>query len=237
MVLVTIPAFGQECQSGDRNPSRYCFALDVIQTLQIAHNAYALYGDTIGVGLAPCIAGEAADFIYRAKQQEQAFNHALLVLRPSAASSDSSIRLSRQGLVFAYSTNLKVTLDIQRHCRLLADGLLPPGFTRPSQVADSAAKTRLALHNASEPVLISVAEVSDGLADIDPSTNRLTILRLSAEQRETLLTMLANAFGPDVRTFDRNNPKMLSTDFATAAATFYNFLSDKAWRLQPTPRQ
>jgi hypothetical protein len=83
-------------------------------------------------------------------------------------------------------------------------------------------------------LMVAVGEVSDGLADIDPSTNRLTILRLSTEQREALLTRIVDGFGPEVRDFDDDNPKMLSTDFATVAATFYNFLANQAWRLQPT---
>lgn len=232
MGLLSTPSLGQECGPSPRGPSRYCFAHDLVHTLQIAHNAYTLYGDT--VGLAPCFVGSAADVIYRAKQLEQAFNQALIVLRASSASPDSSIRLSVEALVFAYATHLRVIRNVQRYCRSLADGSVPPGFRRPSEIADSAAQTRLELHNATEMLMVAVGEVSDGLADIDPSTNRLTILRLSAEQREALLTRILDAFGPGVRDFDEHNPKMLSTDFATVAANFYDFLSNQAWRLQPT---
>ena len=114
-VVLATPAFGQECGSDRRGPSRYCFALDLIETLRIAHNAYKLYGDSIG--LATCFTGGAVDVIYRAKQREQSFRQALTVLRASASSPDSSIHLSGQALAFAYATNLSAALDEQRRFR------------------------------------------------------------------------------------------------------------------------
>lgn len=233
MVFSTTPALAQECEPNRQSPSRYCFALDLIESLRLGHNAYVVYGDS--VGLAPCFADGAADVIYRAKQRAQAFTIAITFLLASAASPDSVIRSSREALMMAYATHLRAALDVQQYCRYFADGSLPPGFETPGQVADSAAQMRLRLNNATTLVIIAIGEISDGLTDMDPVTRKLTILRLSAEQRETLLTRMIAAFGPNVATFDRNNVRRLSTDFETAAGTFYDFL-DEAWQLQPTRR-
>jgi hypothetical protein len=237
LVSFATPGFGQECNPSPHGPSRYCFALDFIEALRIAHNAYTLYGDDDG--LAPCgTQGSAIDVIYRAKQREQAFGRVLRLLRESAASLDSSIQLTRDALRFAILPHFRLSRDAQRYCKHMADRSLPTGFETPSQMADSAASARLRIHNAAEMLFVAVGEISDGLAEMDPATDRLTILRLSAEQRQTLLETLASAFGPEVTTFDPKNPKMLGTDFATIGATFYAFLADKVWRLQPiTPNR
>src|SRR5437016_2605693 len=145
VALPATPVFGQDCGPSRRNPSRFCFALDVIETLRLAHNAYTLYGDSSGVGLAPCRTGGAVDVIYRAKQREQAFDQAHRVLLESAVSHDSSIWSSIRVLTIAYATHLKVARDVQRYCKYLADGSLPVGLRTPSQVADSLAQTRLEL--------------------------------------------------------------------------------------------
>jgi len=230
VALPATPVFGQDCGPSRRNPSRFCFALDVIETLRLAHNAYTLYGDSSGVGLAPCRTGGAADVIYRAKQREQAFNQTHRVLLESAASPDSNIWSSIQVLTVAYATYLRVSRDFQRYCKYLADDSWPVGLRAPSQVADSLAQTRLVLNDAGKLLIDALRDISESLADIDPATRKVTILRLSAEQREKLLSTIADAFGPEVTATD----KVLSTDFATAAAIFYSFLVNQGWRFPPT---
>jgi len=226
VLLPATPAIGQECGPSRSGPSRYCFALGLIQTLELGHKAYTLYGDSGGVGLAPCRTGGAVDVIYRAKQREQAFNETHRILLESAASPDSIIWESIKFLTVAYGTYGTVSRDIQRYCKYVAGDSLPVGLRTPGQVAESLAHTRLLLDDAGKLLFLAVGEISKGLADIDPATRKVTLLRLSAKQRETLLSTMADAFGPEVTATN----KTLSTDFATAAAIFYSFLANQGWQ-------
>jgi hypothetical protein len=209
--------------------SRYCFALTVIQSLGEAHKAYLLWPDSALDGCAPGADPQAlVTVLYNAKQHMAQFQSAQDLLNPYRASRDSVIRNTITFLDGAYLIHGRRAQKIAAYCRLLADGKTLPGFGTRSQMADSAANDKAQLDLALEGVLAATGELGDGLSAMDPRTDRLTFLLLTAKQREELLSALRREFGPEVV---RGKP--LSTDFGDAAESFYGWLNDPQWKLKP----
>ena len=217
------PAVGQDCAS------RYCFAQTLIQSLREAHKAYVLWPDSGLDGCAPEAGAQAlVTVIYNAKQHVAQFQAAHDLLNPYRANRDSIIRNTITLLDGAYLIHARLAQKIATYCRTIADGKMPPGFGSRSQMADSAASEKVQLDLALKALVAATGELGDGLSAIEVRTNRLTLLLLTAEQREELLSALRRAFGPEVA-----SGKPLSTDFGDAAELFYGWLNDPRWHLKP----
>ncbi len=218
-------AAAQECTT------HYCFSFAVLESLKKGHTAYALWPDS---GIAACLPSgntTGVDVLYSAKQRTNQFHMARATLDPYRASDDSILRNTIELLDGAYTIHMRLAAKTERYCRLLADGKIPPGFETPSQMADSAANDKVALDMALRSLIAAVGELGFGLSAIDHRTNKLTILLLTNQERQEILSTLRRDFGPEVAS---NKP--LSTDFADAGVVFYHWLSDPRWQTIPASR-
>jgi len=213
----------QECAT------HYCFSLAVLESLKQGHTAYELWPDS---GFAACLpSGNAVGVLYSAKQRTNQFHIARATLDPYRASDDSILRNTIVLLDGAFTIHMRLAAKTERYCRLLADGKIPPGFETPSQTADSAANDKVSLDMALRSLIAGVGELGFGLSAIDHRTNTLTILLLTNQERQEILSTLRRDFGPEVAT---NKP--MSTDFADTGVIFYHWLSDPRWQTLSTSR-
>ena len=217
-------ARAQGCAAKGGSPEyRYCYSLVLVQVLHEGHAAYSTYGDSVGTR--PCSqtnVGEAAEVLFRAKMRQQAFKQASDHLGPFKNSSDSTVRLITQAVASNVVGHENAAQDAQIVCRYLLDGGLPGTGNSNSQVADSVAKVRVALHAAGELLTLAAAELSNALARANPRDRTSRVLTITAPQRASLLKSLQESFGAEL---ENAAP---STDFAKAAASLYKFLSDPA---------